>query len=733
MKNLLSIIRFPLFMIFLSTPIYAQNVDFGDDFFNEGEAKKPVDQTKPTPPETKENTQNAKTNDPVESVITEPESPQISKKILGDKTLSEQRENIDQRTASRLGAIGLLDTMSADTGVKGSFRFRLTTGGFSTTEFLNAKADKSISEAQRKESFSLSHVAIAYTPLDFLEVWGSIKGSSYRNALVQPNLMQSFGDSHLGAKISHFWRWFGLGLVSQLNFISDNRSSSINWGATGADFRLLLSFDFKRMANPLPIRFLLDVQYTVENGAVLYKKLSEEPSISYEWGTQAWRYNRMLVNTGLEFPTQWVSPFIEYHIGTPFQVEMLRIGKGAQPFSFEGIPHWLTLGVRAFPLPEIAIDLSYQNGFSNAPATGVMPTPPWSFWFALSYTLDPKPVIIERSVEVKEEKTLGTLFKAQIIEDQSKKPIPQAKVVYAINGLSPQISDENGNINGYALPSQEVKIMISAPLYQSKEVKVKIPKQNEFKVKITLKPIEMDKTIQVKLFADRNGQKTNASLESITAISNEQSNMDLLAMMQKSAKNYRKVQLSTQGLDANLPTGDYLAEVEVDQQRYQIKFSITAQSKEILLSLPAGVNTASLEETSSSSSTSKSSSTAKPKSNEYIKVKGKQIIPNQPILFNGDSDQIAGDSMDSISKLADFLKTYPSIKLKIEVHTHLLGSAEDAMALSQARGNQLLQAFAQNGISKGRLQIKAMGAKKNIASNISQRGKIQNQRILFSW
>ena len=328
-----------------------------------------------------------------DSLLDEPPVPEAK----ATREIKEERDE-DLRTplrrlaSGRSGLVGLGETLSPDTGEVGTFRFSFGLAGFGDSE--------GFPDPESSSRFLESKLSLAWTPLEALEVGLLTRGTSVSDEAERPNPIQTQGDLLLAAKGSHFWGLFGLGGALEAQLYSAPEGGGWLTSATSYSLHLLMGFDGQRMNTPLPWRVSFDFQYTWENSESLFLKIPEEPSITQEWAYQSSRYDRFYIRSAIEAPTEYVSPFLSYSIGTPFQVEQERLGRGARPISFEAIPHALELGLRGFLPGRVSLEFAYQFGLSEAPTTGVPATPPGLWRGALTYHFDPRPVLRERVVEL---------------------------------------------------------------------------------------------------------------------------------------------------------------------------------------------------------------------------------------------------------------------------------------------------------------------------------------------
>lgn len=88
------------------------------------------------------------------------------------------------------------------------------------------------------------------------------------------------------------------------------------------------------------------------------------------------------------------------------------------------------------------------------------------------------------------------------------------------------------------------------------------------------------------------------------------------------------------------------------------------------------------------------------------------------------------DKMKSeLLKFINILKDNPSINLYIESHSDNTSSPSNDMMNSERRGMFVKGFFIDNGIDASRIKVVALGAKKPIASNNTEKGRFQNRRV----
>jgi OOP family OmpA-OmpF porin len=100
------------------------------------------------------------------------------------------------------------------------------------------------------------------------------------------------------------------------------------------------------------------------------------------------------------------------------------------------------------------------------------------------------------------------------------------------------------------------------------------------------------------------------------------------------------------------------------------------------------------------------------------------------VEFANNSAEIESRYFDEISKVGDYMKTYPTTSAVIEGHTDSSGSAEHNMKLSQQRAESVVNYLVEkSGIERFRLSAKGYGSTRRIAYNNTAEGRQKNRRI----
>jgi outer membrane protein OmpA-like peptidoglycan-associated protein len=99
--------------------------------------------------------------------------------------------------------------------------------------------------------------------------------------------------------------------------------------------------------------------------------------------------------------------------------------------------------------------------------------------------------------------------------------------------------------------------------------------------------------------------------------------------------------------------------------------------------------------------------------------------------FETNSATLQPDSRDQLSSIADIMKAYPAVHLKIGGYTDNSGDQAANLALSQARAANVMGELVSMGVSADRLEAKGYGEEHPVATNGTEEGRAQNRRVAF--
>lgn len=113
----------------------------------------------------------------------------------------------------------------------------------------------------------------------------------------------------------------------------------------------------------------------------------------------------------------------------------------------------------------------------------------------------------------------------------------------------------------------------------------------------------------------------------------------------------------------------------------------------------------------------------------------KQMIARKdisPITFKTASAELQASSNATLDKVADIIKKYPNLKMRIEGHTDNVGGEEYNQQLSERRANTIRDYLTQKaGVSADQITAVGMGKGGPIADNSTSEGRAQNRRVEF--
>lgn len=101
------------------------------------------------------------------------------------------------------------------------------------------------------------------------------------------------------------------------------------------------------------------------------------------------------------------------------------------------------------------------------------------------------------------------------------------------------------------------------------------------------------------------------------------------------------------------------------------------------------------------------------------------------IYFETDKAELLEASNSMLYQLSEFLKAHPDFQIVIEGHTDNRGSKSYNQKLAKRRSKSVKSFLTEDGVKQSRLDCKAYGASKPIASNKTARGRRLNRRVEF--
>ena len=99
------------------------------------------------------------------------------------------------------------------------------------------------------------------------------------------------------------------------------------------------------------------------------------------------------------------------------------------------------------------------------------------------------------------------------------------------------------------------------------------------------------------------------------------------------------------------------------------------------------------------------------------------------LLFDTGKTTLKPESVEEVKNIAEILKAFPSVNIKIGGYTDNTGGADINKKLSQGRADAVMSELVKLGIDKSRLAAEGYGPEHPVASNDTEAGRAENRRI----
>jgi outer membrane protein OmpA-like peptidoglycan-associated protein len=99
------------------------------------------------------------------------------------------------------------------------------------------------------------------------------------------------------------------------------------------------------------------------------------------------------------------------------------------------------------------------------------------------------------------------------------------------------------------------------------------------------------------------------------------------------------------------------------------------------------------------------------------------------LLFDTGSAVLRPESQEQLTNIAQILKAYPAVKVKIGGYTDNVGDAASNMKLSQDRATNVMNELVAMGVDASRLTAEGYGDQHPVADNTTEEGRALNRRI----
>jgi len=118
----------------------------------------------------------------------------------------------------------------------------------------------------------------------------------------------------------------------------------------------------------------------------------------------------------------------------------------------------------------------------------------------------------------------------------------------------------------------------------------------------------------------------------------------------------------------------------------------------------------------------------------FIEDKGKAVdretwFSFDRLEFETGSATLKPTSAEQLKNIAEIMKAYPKVALKIGGYTDNVGNADANLKLSQKRAENTMQELVKLGVDAKRLEAQGYGEKHPVADNSTEEGRQKNRRI----
>lgn len=627
-----------------------------------------------------------------------------------------------------VGSVGGLRVVDAGSGKPGTFRLQLHTEFFFASSFL---------ESGDNNEHIGGALSLGLTPLDFLEVYASLKSYANSNDKEDPSLFQVLGDTTIGIK--GFYEIFpGLTIGGDLEVAILNAVGDIGvvLDSTSFGIRLNGAFDFRKLAD-FPLLARLNAQYFFDNSEHLVEDAEAARYSALEDPAPAADENRHLVTrverfaldinrtdfinlgVGFEAPLMVaedfsIHPIAEWTWAIPVNrqgYDCLFVRDPADPsrpagnddscLGIEGVASNemdVTLGVRVLPPVNglslfAAIDIGITG--TDTFVRELSGNAPYNVMLGIGYAYDPDPPvrIVQQEVEKELAEPVGFVVNGKVIDDKTSAGIEGAEVSFsgAHAARNAIITGSDGSFKTYLFEDGPVDMVIKHPGYETGTCSSSITGADATATcKLTAKPRngELKGTLK-----DEKGQPASAEIQ-------------ISGQKQTSVTPDASGSFSV----GDLPAGDYSARVESEDHLVKIEtFSIKAQETTNLDLV--------LKEQSK---------------RPLAKLGDNAITIRRNINFATGSDEINPNSFEILEQVADILLRNPDIRLlEVQGHTDDRGGREMNQKLSEKRALSVRLWLVDHGVDESRVSSNGFGPDQPKVPNITAAGRARNRRVEF--
>lgn len=701
------------------------------------------------------------------------------------ETDDERRTRILPRYSSLDGAIGLLHTASAQTGGAGSFRFSLLGDYFSGSEFLRPTelAGTTLTGTDSASRVG-GTVTLSYSPLDFLEVYGSVRAYATSNTTpmltTRPGLIQVLGDATLGVKAgARVVRGLYLGGDAAVYLLNRSGDIGVLGDATSFHLRVNSTFDLREHLRNVPVRFHLNFRYYFDNSASIVAPTEDarrraqpgydasrcattndascylEVNRAERYALGVNRVDRFSINLGAEASLPYVHPFVEWSVGIPVNRQSYQCfepgSTGTRPggatdddlcfanTGFSSMPSTFTIGARVLPPVRglsalLAFDVA-TSGTSNF-VRELSPNTPWQMYFGAAFAYDTHPV--ERRVEVPGPERVvdrpvdrtppGGRVTGTVRDAEGRSGVPNAIVNFVgRNDMHILATDGQGRFVSGRLPPGDYQLRVTAPDYNPGECRFTIaqppaaPAPAPGAAPTPAPEANLDTTVQ----CDVRAMPRRGSLQG--RVVNARTNAGVAGV--------EVVVAPAPGF--NVPQGQSAPAEQTLTTDAQGNFTVNdALAGAYVLSARQSANTMATTGVTATVSPRETANAevrvnpVPPPAQRQVTLVGNRFNLRTQVHFQTNSAEILPDSNSLLEQLADAINRHPEVTaIEIQGHTDNQGQPAANQTLSDNRAAAVRDALVRLGVAADRLTSRGYGQTRPIRPNLTAVGRAANRRV----
>jgi OmpA-OmpF porin, OOP family len=607
----------------------------------------------------------------------------------------------------------------AEGGMPGQFRVGMILEGFKAN-FLCTSAYPCPSALGPQTGDSMAHTAATFTidatlanvGLGTFDAYASTSFVIDSDAVANPSLMETSGDTDLGIKVSApVGDVMHLGLFSELWLIQGSGSVGIDGAATSARFGTLATIDLRGTSSHTPVRFSANIVYMVDNtAATLSAAEAAQGDVPvtrierYSFGVNRVDHFDFYLGAEALALDERVRPFVEAHILAPmnrqgYQCDPLNPSQDSCLKYDSFVQSTLSLGARFFPWKRgisflTALDVG-MSGVKNF-VEELQPVPPWTLYLGAGLatdTQDRPPVFTEKIVDRTPPRAIVIGF---VHENDKREGIPGAIVSYRDRAdIAPLATGAEG-IFADEVPLGDFTYDVKADGYKPGSCEANAVAVGELRIDCPLEALPRVGTVTGHV----RDSDSSAPVASVPVVLTEPGR--------------RPMQINTDGGGAfkfdGVPPGTATLTIQTDAYLVQVSPAEVKVRQETTVEIPLR---------------------PKPKSANVV-VTAKEITIKQQIQFALDSAVILPDSFALLTEIADTFIRNPQIRrVEVQGHTDNSGTPEHNKLLSEERAESVRAWLIAHGVPGDRLVAMGYGQDKPKMPNVTEAMRAQNRRVQF--